>query len=285
MPIKIDDQNITARLKEIRISVGGKPGDFIPLINETINGKKDAEKIKLIIGRPHPSGLLIHNGQPVFVYIRDHIGFQFDPDPHGRNKIHFSFCQTLKNMQLKRKFEARYRVTNQVKDNKYYVDIRSIGHQSRESLETLYPCKHCLEETGYDCYDSSFAKIKRDQIVESFDANTAFDLLRQHFKTFHQQIGALRPDTAPAGYSPNQRIISERFRRGKNFTCEVCGAKDQQTHMHHKDGDKRNNQFDNLQCLCRPCHEKIHPHMRRIQPPKQDPEPDGNGQPDLFSLE
>lgn len=39
--------------------------------------------------------------------------------------------------------------------------------------------------------------------------------------------------------------------------CYFCEKKQQLT-IHHIDGDKRNNNIENLQCLCKKCHFKAH---------------------------
>lgn len=39
--------------------------------------------------------------------------------------------------------------------------------------------------------------------------------------------------------------------------CEICGST-KNLDIHHKDRDYTNNNLDNLQCLCRSCHNKIH---------------------------
>lgn len=51
------------------------------------------------------------------------------------------------------------------------------------------------------------------------------------------------------------RNISKLFMDVK--CCEICG-KEGKLDMHHKDGDYQNNNIDNLQALCRSCHNKIH---------------------------
>ena len=40
--------------------------------------------------------------------------------------------------------------------------------------------------------------------------------------------------------------------------CEKCGSTTKRLDVHHKDGDWKNNQLDNLQVLCRSCHNKEH---------------------------
>ena len=52
------------------------------------------------------------------------------------------------------------------------------------------------------------------------------------------------------------------FRRyGFQKACMVCGAKEKEgikLHVHHIDGDRKNNKKDNLQVLCPKCHSRVH---------------------------
>ena len=53
------------------------------------------------------------------------------------------------------------------------------------------------------------------------------------------------------------------YKESKDYTCEKCGLKVSNRfdrmyiHCHHKDGDKLNNDFSNLQCLCIKCHSQV----------------------------
>ena len=40
--------------------------------------------------------------------------------------------------------------------------------------------------------------------------------------------------------------------------CELCGAEDKNILVHHKDGNRKNNNIDNLKALCNSCHSKTH---------------------------
>ena len=225
MPITIDSEKITAVLERIRANIGGeRRDDFIPRrYPRPIDMPLPGREVESLF---HSSGLLIRSDQPVFAYIRDHTTTGISPNPHKRNKVHFSFCGTLYQMKQEDRFQSRYHVTNRV-DNQYYVDIPS-GYKSKESLEKLYPCQNCLAEVGYKCFHYELPYDKRRQIVESFDAKDAVDLLWQHFEEFRQQTATLRPETAQTGYLPNQRKISNRFRKKKNSLVKV---KDAQLHQ------------------------------------------------------
>lgn len=258
MKIKINDGEITSELERIRKSVGGrkrddfKPGPPVERIEISIKG----EEIKLLF---HPSNLLIQNDRPVFVYIRDHTTIPFPRDPQRRNKIHFTFCQKLQEKDKEGEFYSRYCVTNRT-DDKYYVDVR--GNEVRE--ERLYPCQFCLEMVAYHDFILNLSRDHRHQIVKKFSAKDGMDLLGKYFKIFRNHVSGLRPDTMKTGYSDDWKNISLVFRLSKKYICNRCGVRTNHNltlmDSHHKDGDKRNNHYDNLECLCKICHSEEHPH-------------------------
>jgi len=263
MKIKINDAEITRKLESIRRKVRGKSVGFIPRPpHEPVEhdiGWKEVE------GCIHKSGLLIRNGLPVFVYIRDHSTGNLSDDPAGRRKIHFAFCQTLQQMDKAKRFESRYRVTNRT-DNKYPIDVKTGWDTSAEMLVPLYPCQNCLHQTRYHCFDyNSLRKAARIDIVKSFDAKEATDFLKQHFDEFRLHATRLKPSTQPAGYAYGHADISRHYRERMGFVCEECGVDlshpklQRLTDAHHMDGDKRNNVYENLQCLCKICHKEVHP--------------------------
>lgn len=44
---------------------------------------------------------------------------------------------------------------------------------------------------------------------------------------------------------------------GKKMVCELCGS-DKYLCIHHLDHNRENNSIENLQCLCKKCHQKHH---------------------------
>lgn len=267
MQIKINHSEITSKLAEIRQGVGGKKRPFVPRpLGEKIDVDLSGESIKTIF---HDSGWLIRNNQPVFVYIRDHTIGPFSEDPHERRKVHFSVCKKLEQMEREGRFESRYRATNRV-DNKYLVDIDAGWGKSKEIQEILYPCQHCLNQSGYRCFSyKNMPREKRRKVVEFFDAKEAMNFIKQHFDSWRLSEKArhsLKRDVMPVGYHPDHSKISRAYREEKGYVCEQCGVnlagKSHLTDIHHKDGDKRNNSYDNLECLCKICHAERHPYYK-----------------------
>ena len=266
--MKIDSASVTRRLDEIRRQVGAPPVEFIP---PPPAGRIDEDllTVEAVQSLFHPSGILMRQGRPVFAYIRDHISSQYgySDNPEERNKVHFTFCQTLKRMAEGGRFQ-RYRLTNR-DDNRYLVDIRdSSGRTQERDGEILFPCRDCLDNVSYRCYDKYLLpEHEKKKTVREFDAKEAFRLLWQHFDMFRPLARGLKSATQPTGYAANFHAISRAFRRSRNFTCEQCGVQLSGAHQglvdtHHISGDKSNNRYDNLRCLCKLCHAEQHSHYR-----------------------
>ena len=250
--------NITRQLKKIREELGLSPADFVvphPQVDKWI---KSGDVRALF---DEKSRLLLHNGTPVFVYIRDHVVGVFSlHDPAGLKKIHFTTCSTLKDMQGRGKF-GRYQLTNR-DDNKYTIEFRG----GREHDVKLHPCKNCLDELRYQGFSYDDMPLwKRQSIVLRFDAKESIDYIRDYFREF---TAGQRRDFEPAGYPRNWSTISYSHRQRKGFICEdeECGV--DLTHYphladcHHEGGVKTDCRDENLRCLCKECHQKRDPHYK-----------------------
>lgn len=249
-----DENDVIRMLEAIRLRVGGRKVEFLPHIED-----HDLTTIGEVEELFHPSGLLIYLQNPVFIYIRDHtVGTCFDTN--DRRRIHFSVCPTLRSMRNQGRFE-RYRRTTRV-DDVYLIDIRS-GRDGERELP-LYPCKHCLREVDYPRYRTAIGREGRQRVVENFRARDALKFLRERFKTFESQTRNVQPAGLSAGYSSDWSQHSRWYKELRSFTCEGCevqlGDARHLLDVHHIDGDKRNNQYQNLRCLCKLCHAQTHPH-------------------------
>ncbi len=236
--------------KELQVPVGDIHVDLKP-----IDGIFD--NIEDIIGLLyHPTGLLIKDGRPFFLYIRDHSVGEFSTiDDY--NKVHFTDCQTLRDMKKKGRFN-RYQYTTRT-DNKYTIEFFN------EKIEDkpLYPCKHCLKKSNYKNFASYFSIFQRDKIVKNFDAKESMPYMEDIFLDYvHQQ----RHASSYSGYTKDFYRITVESRSSKNFTCEKCHVClnnfRRLTDCHHKDGVKSRNTPDNLECLCKLCHADIHSHYK-----------------------
>ena len=50
------------------------------------------------------------------------------------------------------------------------------------------------------------------------------------------------------------------------YTCGDCGKTAARFEVHHRDKNARNNSLDNLVCLCRGCHIRVHLPIGHVTP-------------------
>ncbi len=258
MTFKFDDAKISNRLRAIAKSVGGRiRADFVIL--------PPTEPVDIDLGEKelgslfHPSGLLVHRGKPVFVYIRDNT---ITPPPYAPEmcrKVHFAVCETITYKKSVGQFESRYRITNS-RTNEYLIDVTGRSSRSIEMRTLLYPCQNCLALVAYHGFNVRLSMKQRLAIVKAFDAEEAYMMNWRILQKYWKQMKA--PTAAKStGYSKNWPKISRVFRKRMGYECHDCGVVGYSiTDTHHIDGDKSNNNFENLQCLCKLCHKGKHPH-------------------------
>ena len=85
---------------------------------------------------------------------------------------------------------------------------------------------------------------------------------------FDDLIGGSKPKRKPVSQSARTKVLVRA--KGK---CESCGSylDNVKPHIHHKDGNPRNNKLSNLQVLCPNCHSRKHDKPRRKSKEKYDP--------------
>lgn len=65
------------------------------------------------------------------------------------------------------------------------------------------------------------------------------------------------------GYTLDFTIVSRKIRKERGYICEKCdldlshGYDRQYLHVHHRNGNKTNNDSTNLECLCIGCHSEV----------------------------
>lgn len=68
-----------------------------------------------------------------------------------------------------------------------------------------------------------------------------------------------RPSAARRGYGRKWRESTRRNKLAKDPLCERCSAPEapvEAEEVHHKDGNPRNNRWENLESLCKSCHSR-----------------------------
>lgn len=185
----------------------------------------------------------------VLVYIRDQI-----IDTKFEYKFHISNCITLSHAINNKKYD-RY-VASINTDGKFLVNLISNNKIVEENkIVELKICKNCLSRLNYKNYNN-VSQSQRISIYNNFSID-------EFFKTYQKQ-NIKKPkyttETAPKNtYSNNFEQISSSLRKEKNYTCEKCkiyfNEEDRKyLHVHHKDGNKYNNNKENLIVLCIGCH-------------------------------
>ncbi len=198
-------------------------------------------------------GLLYYQGQQVLLYIKEAIG-------DIEYKFHFCDCDALKKMKAKGRWK-RY-VATQRKDGVFLMDREKVDNSGyeRNREEKLLACQNCLKwyNEHYGSYHSQYTK-RNFNIIDFFKK---FENTPISEKPIYSDI------TAPApGYSENWDDISRRTREKYNWICQECGKDFQYLKrlldVHHINGVKSDNTPLNLKVLCKECHAKHHPHMKK----------------------
>jgi len=146
-------------------------------------------------------------------------------------------------------------------------NVYIVGHQHKHAL---YKDKEWLER------EYVINKRTASQISDMFEVSGS-SIIRwlKHFgipirKQSESLVlsGAVKGKNNPAwkggiakwNYASGWKRIARQIRLRDNYTCQTCGTVFEKTskvlHVHHKDGDKLNNDPTNLVCVCATCHPK-----------------------------
>ena len=193
-------------------------------------------------------GVFEYKGRKVIVYIRD----QYSKYYSKGYRFHLTKCGTItKAFQNMR--NSRY-VLSLRTDGKFKINlINDNVIVKKDLIEPLKVCKNCLEQIDYKKYKAHQYRVKQT-IFENFD-------LAEYFNQFNQSN--LNTDlfrnanNAPLNvYNKNFDLKSKKIREKRNYKCHNCGINmsNQEhrkfAHLHHKDGDKSNDNPLNLEVFC-----------------------------------
>ena len=222
---------------------------------------KDPQNIK------QRAGLLTYEGEQVILYIKKSpVSYErLKKFPARRPRFHFTFCETIEDVQQQNCFH-RYVATNQQSRR---FDIYPYDDEFKESeKETkkfrLDPCKNCIRKIDYKNHLADWQQ--QVEICENFSLK---DLFAGYLPWRWYSV---LPDK---GYTEDWNKISPQFRDENDWKCACCKAlfpyNKRFLHVHHIDGDKKNNVPSNLIPLCAICHSKQpgHQHMRVALPDKR----------------
>lgn len=208
------------------------------------------------------NGVLNYDGHQVMLYIPDQgddIEAVLSNGKLGR-RIHVAECSTLELMRETGRFK-RYDVINRV-DGFFPVFGSSYrGGPNTEGEADLGVCKNCLKILNYKGYSTQSPQVK-NQVFNSFSFEQFFEVYSSYFKSLPVNSKKLT-----SGYTSDWPSISAKLRSDLNYTCEQCGvdlkSEKRLLHTHHINGNKADNERNNLRVLCADCHKK-QPHHDHI---------------------
>jgi len=122
----------------------------------------------------------------------------------------------------------------------------------RDSARVCYSCLRALEGDGSDgCGWCGAAPV--------WDVYTEYDVGPEEVGTLCMDCFETSRGNHPPSFSED---LKNKVRKRDGHECQQCGMPQeahkqefgQKLHVHHKDGDKKNNEMDNLVTLCSRCH-------------------------------
>ena len=129
------------------------------------------------------------------------------------------------------------------------------SYKDGRSLKSYY-CKDCGEKIGWQTVFEGQGRCPSCAAIIRFknpENHPMFDI---------HKFGALNPNWQDGksfeeyGVEFNNELKS-KVKKRDNYTCQECGGKEN-LHIHHKNRNKKDNNIDNLICLCNKCHGKKH---------------------------
>jgi len=182
--------------------------------------------------------------------------------PKDLYKYHIYKCSTISKMFHSGR-KHRYTINNRVDGTFHYklYDFHKNQLEERKH-QKLNICKICLGQFLHH-YPSDY-NVKNFNLINFHEQNHIFF----DFDTSELEKSA---DARPNVYSERWREISTQFKIRKDYTCEKCGWRPNNSyqkrfiHTHHQNGDKTNNIKENLKVLCIECHSGVDEYHTQIK--------------------
>lgn len=208
----------------------------------------------------HEDHTLVHNGNRIIVYIRDIANYSGE---YSLPRFHVAYCSTYQQM-VENNRKRRY-IGIQPNENLFKVNIVN-GRAIIDSFSSpLSVCKNCLAKLCWEGYHNNLSLSEKDALVNDFTFERFFEKYPR--SVFDKKGHSSKTDRVNV-YPKNWDEISKSYRESKYWICEKCNVNlssyHRLLHVHHKDGNKANCSFSNLEALCVDCHanEPNHSHMK-----------------------
>lgn len=193
---------------------------------------------------------------------------QFDDDSlvESLHKFHLVRCSTIERAESER-WRDRYKMSNR-RDGRFYYRFISDSDVYKELTDQrLFICMNCLSKI------TDAGVIPRGMHKQQFVPKIFFEYADADKMVGIEERGEYGSQSVPNKYAKDWRLIADNLKKNKGFQCEGvdCPHRDlsapamrKYLHAHHKDLDKSNNDFSNLEALCVYCHanEPNHSHMK-----------------------
>ncbi len=205
--------------------------------------------------------ILVYDGKRVLLYIKDQA--VYNGRFKGQYKFHIAWCKTL--AEKKRKGQYNKYVISRRQNNIF--SVRIIKNNKPIEIQTeLHVCKNCLEALNYNGYKEG-NKATKENIYNNFSLKDFFEKNINEF--YFHGLPKYNEDDAPLNvYSPDWKERSKILRKLNRYKCDNCkrdfSKNPKRLHVHHRDGNKSNNNPSNLEVLCFDCHKKIHSHLHEF---------------------
>lgn len=193
--------------------------------------------------------LIDENGNPFVLYIHDFNTFYRKPT----NRVfHVAWCSTLDTME-KNGRKARYVKKSDLGNNNFDVDYGG----ERKGVAQLPACYNCQKKMRYI--------VAPENLYYSRDNLDIVKFFKMYGK---QDLIDMGNSKYSVDYPKDWRKISRDLREQEDWKCSECDKdfvnNKHYLQVHHKDGVKSNIKPNNLQVLCKDCHERqpFHSHMK-----------------------
>ncbi len=208
-------------------------------------------------------GLISAFGQQAVLYIPDQ-GSDLEEvlgngvKSRAGKRVHLAKCSTIESMTESGRFE-RYVARNGL-SQEFVVHGHLHGRFVRDRQATLAICRNCMSHLNYKDYRGKYGS-SRDEIVEQFSYAEFFTRYSSYFKYKPKELSDKYAENT---YVEGWKQISSQMRRAAHWSCIECkvNLKERKNllHVHHENGNRNNNDPDNLKVLCVDCHSKAPMH-------------------------